>query len=66
MKIQQVKMHIKNSVFIKSLGADVVIDYNKIDFSKALQNIDAFFKIVESVETEDKSFKILKKAGSCC
>lgn len=50
----------KNSAFLKSLGADIVIDYNKIDFSEVLENIDAVF---DSVETEDKSFKILKKGG---
>lgn len=50
----------KNTVFIKSLGADMVIDYNKIDFSEVLENVDAVF---DSVETEDKSFKILKKGG---
>ncbi|MEE9363712.1 MAG: NADP-dependent oxidoreductase [Cellulophaga sp.] len=50
----------KNSEFIKSLGADMVIDYNKIDFSEILENVDAVF---DSVETEDKSFKILKKGG---
>jgi NADPH:quinone reductase-like Zn-dependent oxidoreductase len=50
----------KNSTFLKSLGADIVLDYNKIDFSEVLENIDAVF---DSVETEDKSFKILKKGG---
>jgi NADPH:quinone reductase-like Zn-dependent oxidoreductase len=50
----------KNSVFLKSLGADIVLDYNKIDFSEVLEDIDAVF---DSVETEDKSFKILKKGG---
>lgn len=50
----------KNSVFLKSLGADIVLDYNKIDFSEVLENIDAVF---DSVETEGKSFKILKKGG---
>ncbi|MGK0446884.1 MAG: NADPH:quinone reductase-like Zn-dependent oxidoreductase [Polaribacter sp.] len=50
----------KNSLFLKSLGADTVLDYNKIDFSEVLENIDAVF---DSVETEGKSFKILKKGG---
>jgi len=50
----------KNNTFLKSLGADMVIDYNKTDFSKVLENIDAVF---DSVETEEKSFKILKKGG---
>ncbi|WP_024769863.1 NADP-dependent oxidoreductase [Aquimarina macrocephali] len=50
----------KNTAFLKSLGADMVLDYNKIDFSETLENIDAVF---DSVETAEESFKILKKDG---
>ena len=50
----------KNTSFLKSLGADMVIDYNKIDFSETLENIYAVF---DSVETAEESFKILKKDG---
>ncbi|WP_432412482.1 NADP-dependent oxidoreductase [Rasiella sp. SM2506] len=50
----------KNTAFIRSLGADMVIDYTKIDFSEVLEHIDAVF---DSVETEAKAFKVLKKGG---
>lgn len=50
----------KNELFLKSLGADVVIDYRTTDFSTVLKNIDAVF---DSVEIEEKSFRILKKRG---
>ena len=50
----------KNELFLKSLGADMVIDYQTTDFSEVLENIDAVF---DSVEAPEKSFRILKKGG---
>lgn len=50
----------KNESFLKSLGADMVIDYKTTDFSEILENIDAVF---DSVETAKQSFKTLKKGG---
>jgi len=48
--------------FVKSLGADEVIDFKSQDFSEVLKDIDAVFDTVGG-ETTDKSFKVLKKGG---
>lgn len=52
----------KNVDFLKSLGADEVIDYKKDDFSQILENYDL---VVDTLggEIQDKSFNILKKGG---
>ena len=46
--------------FVKSLGADEVIDYKSQDFSKILKDFDAVYDTIGG-ETTDKSFKVLKK-----
>src|SRR3989344_7315392 len=43
--------------FVKSLGADEVIDFKSQDFSEVLKDIDAVFDTVGG-ETTDKSFKV--------
>ena len=57
--------------FVKSLGADEVIDYKQSlrpdglkseDFSQVLKDFDAVFDTVGG-EVADKSFKVLKKGG---
>lgn len=48
--------------FAKSLGADLVIDYHKEDFSEKIHDFDAVFDTVGG-ETTDKSFEVLKKGG---
>jgi len=52
----------KNVDFLKSLGADEVIDYTKDDFSQVLEGYDL---VVDTLggEIQDKSFDILKKGG---
>jgi NADPH:quinone reductase-like Zn-dependent oxidoreductase len=48
--------------FVKSLGADEVIDYKTQDFSEILKKYDAVFDTVGG-ETNQKSYKILKPGG---
>lgn len=48
--------------FVKSLGADEVIDYEKEKFEEKLADFDAVYDTVGG-ETTDKSFKVLKKNG---
>lgn len=48
--------------FVKSLGADEVIDYQKEKFEEKLLSFDAVFDTVGG-DTLDRSFKVLKKGG---
>lgn len=48
--------------FVKSLGAETVIDYKTEDFSQMLKDYDAVFDTVGN-ETYHKSFKVLKPGG---
>lgn len=52
----------KNVDFVKSLGADLVIDYKKEDFSKVLSGFDIVFDTMGG-ETQRKGFGILKPGG---
>ncbi|MBT1071130.1 NADP-dependent oxidoreductase [Pelotalea chapellei] len=49
-----------NVEFVRSLGADHVIDYTKSDFSTELQDFDVVFD-TEGGEIYKKSFKVLKR-----
>lgn len=51
-----------NIEFLKSLGADVVIDYKKEDFETVLHDFDF---VLDSLggENQEKSFSILKEGG---
>ena len=51
-----------NVDYVKSLGADQVIDYSKEDFTKLGQICDAVFETVGG-DTAVKSFSVLKPAG---
>ena len=51
-----------DKAFVKSLGADEIIDYKKQKFEEILKDFDAVFDMVGG-ETTDKSFKVLKKSG---
>ncbi len=48
--------------FVKSLGADVVIDYKAQKFEEILKDFDAVYDTVGG-ETTNRSFKVLKKGG---
>lgn len=52
----------KDIDFVKSLGADEVIDYTKEDFSQKLSGYDAVFDVIGG-DTFADSFKILKPGG---
>ncbi len=52
----------KDMAYARSLGADVVIDYRKEDFSTLLHNYDAVFDTIGG-ETFAKSFRVLKPGG---
>lgn len=48
--------------FVKSLGADEVVDFKSESFEEKLTGFDAVFDTVGG-ETQGKSFKVLKKGG---
>ncbi|APX71474.1 NADP-dependent oxidoreductase [Companilactobacillus allii] len=52
----------KNEEFLKSLGAERVIDYHDTDFSKELNDLDAVFDTVGG-DTLAKSYSVLKQGG---
>ncbi|HEY3294795.1 MAG TPA: NADP-dependent oxidoreductase [bacterium] len=48
--------------YVKSLGADQVIDYKQEDFDAVLKDFDAVFDTIGG-DTYKRSFKVLKKGG---
>lgn len=52
----------KDVGFVKSLGADDVIDYQTEDFTQKVQDIDAVFDTVGG-ETNKKSYQVIKNGG---
>ncbi len=53
-----------NTGLVKSLGADVVIDYRKEDFSTILNNYDVVIHSNKDVKILEKSLQILKPGGT--
>jgi len=51
-----------NHAYVKSLGADEVIDYNAVDFTKALSGLDAVFETVGG-DVAARSFAVLRPGG---
>lgn len=51
-----------NADLLKSLGADIVVDYKKDDFEKVLQGYDVVLNSQDS-KTLEKSFRVLKPGG---
>jgi alcohol dehydrogenase len=52
-----------NTDWVKSLGADIVIDYRKDDFEKVLQNYDVVLHSQDAAALE-KSLRVLKPGGT--
>jgi NADPH:quinone reductase-like Zn-dependent oxidoreductase len=52
----------KNANFVRSLGADQVIDYTKTDFSTAIKDLDLVFDLIGG-DVRFKSFAVLKPGG---
>ncbi|OOG38651.1 NADP-dependent oxidoreductase [Rhodanobacter sp. C05] len=52
-----------NTDLVKSLGADIVIDYRKDDFEKVLQNYDVVLHSQDAAALE-KSLRVLKPGGT--
>lgn len=53
-----------NSALVKSLGADLVIDYKKEDFSTILKDYDVVLHSNRDVKVLEKSLRILKQGGT--
>jgi NADPH:quinone reductase-like Zn-dependent oxidoreductase len=51
-----------NAAYVRSLGADEVIDYNAQDFTKVVSGCDAVFDTVGG-DVAEKSFAVLKPGG---
>src|SRR5262249_41519072 len=51
-----------NHDYVRSLGADQIIDYNALDFTQAVTNGDAVFDTVGG-DVAQKSFAVLKPGG---
>jgi NADPH:quinone reductase-like Zn-dependent oxidoreductase len=52
----------KNVDFLKSIGADVVIDYSNSDFETLVKNVDLVFDTIGGI-TQKKSWNVIKKGG---
>jgi NADPH:quinone reductase-like Zn-dependent oxidoreductase len=52
----------KNIDFVRSLGADVVIDYGRTDFSEKLRDYDLVFDLIGG-SVRHRSFRVLKPGG---
>jgi NADPH:quinone reductase-like Zn-dependent oxidoreductase len=51
-----------NADYVKSLGADQVIDYNKEDFTQVVKDCDAVFDTVGG-DVAKNAFKVLRRGG---
>ena len=52
-----------NVDFVRSLGADLVIDYSRTDFAAEIKDYDLVFDLVGG-EVRHRSFRVLKPGGS--
>src|SRR5665213_1745346 len=51
-----------NHDYLQGIGADEIIDYNAVDFAKAVKDCDAVFDTVGG-DVAQRSFSVLKKGG---
>jgi NADPH:quinone reductase-like Zn-dependent oxidoreductase len=51
-----------NHDYLRQIGADEIIDYNKVDFTTAVKNCDAVFDTVGG-DVAQRSFAVLKPGG---
>src|SRR6201999_3589397 len=51
-----------NHDYLRSIGADEIIDYNAVDFTQAVKDCDAVFDTVGG-DVAQRSFKVLKPGG---
>jgi len=51
-----------NHPYLRTLGADEIIDYNAVDFTTAVKDCDAVFETVGG-DAAQKSFQVLKPGG---
>src|SRR6516164_744682 len=51
-----------NHPYLRTLGADEIIDYNAVDFTQAVKDCDAVFETVGG-DVAQKSFQVLKPGG---
>lgn len=52
----------RNADFVKSLGADEVIDYTNVKFEDAVKEVDVVFDLIGG-ETQARSLAVLKRGG---
>lgn len=52
----------KNQTFLRELGVDQAVDYQKTRFEEVVREVDAVLDTVGG-ETQERSFKVLKKGG---
>lgn len=48
--------------FVRSLGADEVIDYRKVDFTTAVKDVDVVFELIGG-DYAERSLRVLKRGG---
>ena len=51
-----------NHDYLRAIGADEIIDYNKVDFTRVVKNCDAVFDTVGG-DVAQRSFTVLKPGG---
>jgi NADPH:quinone reductase-like Zn-dependent oxidoreductase len=52
----------ENINFVRSLGADVVIDYESEDFTQRIKKVDMVFDTIGG-ETQERSYRVLHRGG---